>query len=116
MTEPATISVVIPVRDGERYLREAIDSVVAQDHRPLEVIIVDDASTDSSGDIARSYGAPVRVVRHERKLGPASRNRGILESRGEYVAIAICRLMMATTPPLTPLFAGTPTRYAHSPE
>jgi glycosyltransferase involved in cell wall biosynthesis len=83
---PPLVSVVIAVHDGELYLREAISSVVSQDYRPLEVVVVDNGSTDSSGAIAASFADPVRVVRREGRLPAEGRNRGILESRGEYIA------------------------------
>ncbi|HEX4521455.1 MAG TPA: glycosyltransferase family A protein [Gaiellaceae bacterium] len=81
------ITCVIPVCDGERYLRDAIASILAQDHRPIEVVVVDDASTDSTAAIAESFGPPVRLVRQEQNGGgPAARNRGIREARGEYIS------------------------------
>lgn len=49
------ISIVLPVYNGERYLRESIDSVLNQTYRNWELIIVDDCSTDSSAKIAREY-------------------------------------------------------------
>ncbi len=55
---PPLITCVIPVRDGEQFLAAAIESVLAQDHRPLEVVVVDDGSTDRSAEIAESYGDP----------------------------------------------------------
>ena len=49
------VSVVIPVYNGERYLASTLDSVWAQDYRPIEVIVVDDGSVDNSAAIAQSY-------------------------------------------------------------
>jgi glycosyltransferase involved in cell wall biosynthesis len=80
------ISCIVPVHNGERFLAEAIDSILAQDHDPLEVVVVDDGSTDRSAEIAESYGEPVRVVRQEHSRQTATRNRGLRESRGEYIA------------------------------
>ena len=51
------ISVIIPVYNGERYLGEAIASVQAQTYRPLEIIVIDDGSTDRSGEVATSFPA-----------------------------------------------------------
>src|SRR5262245_59961185 len=80
------ISVVVPVLDGEPYLAEALDSILAQDHRPLEVIVVDDGSKDLSAEVAESYGDPVRVLR-QAKQGPAdARNRGIEAAGGDYLS------------------------------
>lgn len=74
----AAVSIIIPVRDGERTLARAIKSVLCQGD-DLEVLVVDDGSRDRSAAIAESLG--VRVVRHEQSLGvAAARNRGIAES------------------------------------
>ena len=80
------ISVIVPVHDGRRYLGEALDSVLVQDHHPVEVIVVDDGSTDASAELAESYGEPVRVFRQANQGPPAARNRGIAEVAGEYVS------------------------------
>ena len=71
------VSCVVPVFNGEAYLREAIDSALAQTWGTVEVVVVDDGSTDGTAAVARSYGHPVRYV-HQENGGPASaRNRGI---------------------------------------
>jgi len=81
----ARVSVVIPVHNVERYLAAAIESALAP--RPFEVIVADDGSTDSSVGLAQGYGAPVRVLRHQRRTGiAATRNRGVAASRGDHVA------------------------------
>jgi len=81
------VSVVVPVYNVAGFLREALDSLFAQDYEPFEVVVVDDGSTDGSGAIARSY-AGVRYLRQENQ-GPASaRNAGIAAARGEIVAFA----------------------------
>jgi glycosyltransferase involved in cell wall biosynthesis len=81
----ATVSCVVPVYNGERYLAEALRSILAQTHPVAEVIVVDNDSTDDSAAIARGFGEPVRVV-HQENRGPAGgRNRGVLESGGELI-------------------------------
>jgi glycosyltransferase involved in cell wall biosynthesis len=86
-TPPPLVSVVMPVFNAARYLREALDSVYGQDYRPFEVIVVDDGSTDGSGAIAQSYPG-VRYLRQENR-GPAeARNAGIDAALGEIVAFA----------------------------
>ena len=55
------VSVVIPVHDGERYLAEAIESVLGQTAPPLETIVVDDGSTDASAAVAEHYTPQVKV-------------------------------------------------------
>jgi len=79
------VTMVIPVFNGERTLARAIESALAQLYEPLEVLVVDDGSTDASGEIAGSFER-VRYV-HQQNCGPsAARNRGLAEARGEYVA------------------------------
>ena len=78
------ITVVIGVYNAERYLAEAIESVLAQTHPRIELIVVDDGSTDESGRIAEAYGDPVRCIRQENGGMAAARNRAIPEARGSY--------------------------------
>ena len=82
------VSVVLPVHDGERYLAAAIDSVLGQTHRNLELIVLDDGSTDRSAAIAESFDDPRVVrVRNERNLGLVpTLNRGLGLARGEFIA------------------------------
>jgi glycosyltransferase involved in cell wall biosynthesis len=78
----------MPAFDAARYLREAIESVLGQTHGPLELIVVDDGSTDDTAAVAASYGPPIRVVAAEqrvRNIGGA-RNVGVALSRGEVLA------------------------------
>jgi hypothetical protein len=79
-------SVIIPVRNGERYLDQAINSVLAQTRRPLEVIVVDDGSTYHSAAIAQRYGRPVRVVHQAQKGAAAARNHGVAVATGNMLA------------------------------
>ncbi|RMH23219.1 MAG: glycosyltransferase family 2 protein, partial [Gemmatimonadetes bacterium] len=64
-SDRGTLSVVIPVYNGERWLAEAIESALAQTWQPAEVVVVDDGSTDGSGRLAASFGDPVRLIRQE---------------------------------------------------
>jgi glycosyltransferase involved in cell wall biosynthesis len=79
------VSIVIPVRDGERYLAEAIDSALGQEDASVEVIVVDDGSSDSSAEIGARYEPEVRVVRTPPAGPGAARNRGIDLARGTHV-------------------------------
>lgn len=83
---PPLVSVVIPVYNGERYLAEAVQSVLDQDYRPLEVLVIDDGSTDASGAIAGSFGPPVLYHRREHAGLAATRNYGVQQARGELLA------------------------------
>jgi glycosyltransferase involved in cell wall biosynthesis len=80
-------SVVIPVRDMARYLPEAVESVLGQDGCDLDLVIVDDGSTDGSGDVARRYAsARVTVVTSGGPGGiAAARNGGLLHARAPAV-------------------------------
>jgi glycosyltransferase involved in cell wall biosynthesis len=77
------VSVIIPCYNGEAYLQEAIESALTQTHHPIEVLVIDDGSTDASSVIARNF--PVRYIKQQNRGLTASRNRGILESRGSYI-------------------------------
>ena len=79
------VSVIVPVYNRERFLREALDSVFAFDYEPFEVIVVDDGSTDGSAAIAQSY-PEVRYLRQDNRGPAAARNAGIDMSRGEFIA------------------------------
>jgi len=80
------VSVVVPVRDGEAFLAEALESVLRQEPAPLEVVVVDDGSTDGSRALAERFGPPVRVL-SQRNAGPAAaRNRGVEATGGEVLA------------------------------
>ena len=85
---PPTVSIVVPVYNGSRYLREALDSILAQTYRPLEVIVMDDASTDDTPDILAEYGDTIRVVRQTQNRGMfKTTNAGIALARGELIAV-----------------------------
>lgn len=80
------VSVVIPAFNAERFLAAAIDSVLAQSVDDLEVLVVDDGSTDATPVLAREYGPPVKHLRQDNAGVSVARNRGIAESRAPYVA------------------------------
>ena len=84
--EAPLVSCVIPVRDGARFLGEAIDSALGQSYRPIEVIVSDDGSRDRTPDIACAYGPSVTYVSGPAAGPPAARNRGLGAARGELVA------------------------------
>lgn len=83
-----TVTVLIPVHNRARYIRDAIDSILAQSFADFELLIIDDASTDGSVDAVTSYrDRRLRLLCNETNLGiPGSRNRGIDEARGEFLA------------------------------
>jgi glycosyltransferase involved in cell wall biosynthesis len=83
----SSVSVIIPVHNGERYLAAALESVFAQTRACLEVIVIDDASTDTTPRILAGYGERIQVIRHATPQGPArARNEGVQRARGAYIA------------------------------
>jgi len=84
--ESPLISIVIPVYNAAPFLAEALSSVFAQDHRPIEVILVDDGSTDESLAIAKAWSPALRIVQQENSGQAAARNRGLELARGPYIA------------------------------
>lgn len=82
----ATVSAVIPVHNGERFLAEAISSVLGQTYPVLECIVVDDGSTDATADVCASFGERVTYVRQDQAGVSAARNRGTSLARGSLVA------------------------------
>lgn len=81
-----SVSVIIPTYNYARFLGEAVDSALAQTHPPLEVIVVDDGSTDATSDVLASYGDRIRVLRQGNQGVATARNTGIAAARGEYLA------------------------------
>lgn len=82
----SSCSVVIPAYNAGRRLVSAVDSALRQSLPPLEVIVVDDGSTDDTPEIARALPPAVRTIRQENAGVAAARNRGAAEARGELVA------------------------------
>jgi glycosyltransferase involved in cell wall biosynthesis len=80
------ISVIIPTYNRESFLADAIDSILAQEYSDFEVLVVDDGSTDGTKERVRQYGSKVHYL-YQKNLGPsASRNLGIINAKGEYIA------------------------------
>jgi GT2 family glycosyltransferase len=82
----AFISIIIPVYNGEKYLAEAIDSVLSQTYPTVEVIVIDDGSQDASAEIARSYGSQILYYYQDNAgLGDAL-NTGVAHASGEFLS------------------------------
>jgi len=79
------VSVVIPVFNGSSFLRESIESVLGQTFRPLELIVVDDGSTDQSGKIAQSFREATYFFQENQGVSVA-RNTGISAAKGTFIA------------------------------
>lgn len=80
------ISCIVPVFNGERYLGETLDSILAQSYRPLEIIIVDDGSTDGTAAVANSYGQSIRYLWQPNCGEAAARDQGLKIAQGELIA------------------------------
>ncbi len=82
-----TISIVMPSHDNVLYLKTAIDSALGQSLAPLEIVVVDDGSTDGSQQVLRSYGERIRLLSVPPCTIGAARNAALAEVRGEYVLL-----------------------------
>jgi len=80
----SSISVIIPAHNAEHFLAEAVASVISQDYAPLEVIVVDDGSTDATAAVARNL--PVTYLAQAQAGAAAARNHGVQVARGELIA------------------------------
>lgn len=84
------VSIIVPVYNGEQYLTEAVYSIREQTLRDIEIILINDQSTDSSGAICdqlQTEDKRIKVIHLEKNLGICgARNRGLIEAKGEYVA------------------------------
>lgn len=81
------VSVVIPTYNYAHFLREAIESVLAQTFRDFEVIVVDDGSTDNTPEVVAQFGDRVQYIRQANQGPNAARNTGVLAARGEFIAL-----------------------------
>jgi len=85
------ISVIVPVYNVEAYLPECMDSLLSQSHRELEILLIDDGSTDNSGKLCDAYGAQderVRVIHQKNGGAAAAKNAGLRAAAGKYLAFA----------------------------
>jgi GT2 family glycosyltransferase len=85
--ERPLISIIMPVYNGERFIQEAIDSVLAQTENDFELIIVDDGSTDATLAILETYGDRLTVLRQQNSGHAAARNAAAKISRGQWIAM-----------------------------
>jgi glycosyltransferase involved in cell wall biosynthesis len=79
------VSILIPCYNAEHFVAEAIESALAQTYRPIEVICVDDGSTDNSLEVIRSFGDKISWETGPNRGGCAARNRALELSRGEFI-------------------------------
>ena len=84
MLKKPLVSIIIPVYNGENYLKEAIDSALSQTYENIEILVVNDGSFDATEKIALSYGDKIRYFKKENGGVSSAINLGIKNMRGEY--------------------------------
>lgn len=93
MSYNSKVSIIMPVYNGEKFVRRSIDSILNQTYKGWELIVVNDASSDNSIEVINEYlnNDRIKLVNNEVNLGPAgTRNSGIRHSTGEFVAFLDC--------------------------
>lgn len=81
------VSVIIPVYNGEKYIYEAIDSILNQAYQDFEIIVIDDGSTDNTPKILKEYGSKIKWKSQENKGQASAINEAIKMANGEYIAL-----------------------------
>ena len=81
-----SITVILPAYNGEKYLSEAVESILSQPYCPQEIIIIDDGSTDNTAAVAKSFGDAVQYHHQPNQGAGAARNNGINLAQGEFLA------------------------------
>lgn len=82
---PPLVSVIIPTYNRAKVIQETLESVLQQTHTNIEIIVVDDGSSDNTAEVIAGYGPRVRYVRQENQGVELARSRGIRESKGEFL-------------------------------
>ena len=83
---PTLVSVVIPVFNGERYICDAVESVLRQTYNNIEILVIDDGSTDETIDRLASYAHDITIIKQPNGGSAKARNAGIRQSKGELIA------------------------------
>ncbi|TYS59867.1 glycosyltransferase [Sutcliffiella horikoshii] len=86
MIENELVSVIIPCFNSEKWIIETIDSVLNQTYSNIEIIVVDDGSTDNTKDVISNYSKRIKYIYQQNKGPSVARNLGIKKSKGKYVA------------------------------
>lgn len=82
------ISIIVPVYNVELYIHQCIDSIISQTYRDIEILLIDDGSTDKCGNICDEYARidpRIRVFHTQNKGLSAARNLGLREAKGDYI-------------------------------
>jgi glycosyltransferase involved in cell wall biosynthesis len=80
------VSVIVPVYNGEDFLADALASIRLQDYCPLEIVVIDDGSTDGTGELAVTLGQDVNWIQQQNRGPAAARNAGLAIAHGEFIA------------------------------
>ena len=83
---PQSVSVIIPTYNYGKFISDGIESALAQTFTPIEIVVVDDGSTDETESVVKSFGDKVRYIIQQNAGVCAARNRGVVESSGEFIA------------------------------
>jgi glycosyltransferase involved in cell wall biosynthesis len=83
---PSLVSCIVPVFNGEKYLGEALESILAQTYRPLEIMVVDDSSTDETAALVADYGDKLRYLFQPNAGTAAACNLGLEAAQGDFMA------------------------------
>jgi glycosyltransferase involved in cell wall biosynthesis len=86
MSQPPLVSVIIPAYNASLWIGETISSVIEQDYKQYEIIVVNDGSTDNIVEIAKSFGPAVQCIHKENGGQASARNAGIRVAKGKYIA------------------------------
>jgi glycosyltransferase involved in cell wall biosynthesis len=85
VTGNAAVSAIVPLYNGARYIREALRSILDQNYSPLEIVVVDDGSTDDGAAIVAAEFPAVRCLRREHAGLSAARNAGLEQAEGDWI-------------------------------
>jgi glycosyltransferase involved in cell wall biosynthesis len=86
MTDTGVVSCIVPVFNGERFVAETIESILAQTYRSIEVLVVNDGSTDGTAKVLEGFGEPIRVIHQENAGQAVARNLGLEAAKGDFIA------------------------------
>ena len=87
LTFPGRISVVIPAHNAGRFIHQTLQATLEQTYGDVEIIVVDDASSDETLAVAQEFGERLTIIRHDRQLGVScARNTGVAQSTGSWLA------------------------------
>ncbi len=81
------VSIIIPSYNCEQYIAQTIQSILDQDYKNIEIIVVDDGSTDATQRIVAQYSSPVRLITQQNAQVCVARNRGIREAKGQFICL-----------------------------